>query len=465
MKNKLTLMLCIIFVLLASMSSYSQGTLNFIDVKEGFWAKEAIDLLVDEGILDGYSDGTFKPNKNIKINEYIAMLLKSMGYVHEPINGDWAAAYINKAKTLGVIGRDQYRDFNAELTREEMIRLTMDFLAATEELPFPTIENQYIKYEIKDSDQIGQFILSNVVDAYKLGIISGYPDGTFQPKKIVTRAEASSVLVAVIKPEVRKPYSGNPYKSLTASRTEVPIAVYTNSKGENVGHNYIYNFEYNSLYRLEGQYDENGNMVEVFGNSRRQYPVQIKYITMFAPLYKGKPIDEVIDVVNSLYATRDNGKGYLNLYTDINSSSISAFAYHSKEYYDNIYIENYDLLSQALGNAERMDFSFDFSPFSSYDNVYLKDGAQPFEITLWKKSIYEEQYGSYSKFFVATYGDQIKPIIDILFEQDADKMWNQLIKSLDFQGEAVIVNSTLNNRDYRLLYSSSGINFSVSLKK
>lgn len=186
---------------------------------------------------------------------------------------------------------------------------------------------------------------------------------------------------------------------------------------------------------------------------------------MFAPLYKGKPIDEVIDVVNSLYATRDNGKGYLNLYTDINSSSISAFAYHSKEYYDNIYIENYDLLSQALGNAERMDFSFDFSPFSSYDNVYLKDGAQPFEITLWKKSIYEEQYGSYSKFFVATYGDQIKPIIDILFEQDADKMWNQLLKSLDFQGEAVIVNSTLNNRDYRLLYSSSGINFSVSLKK
>lgn len=49
----------------------------FKDVKEGFWAKEAIEALAEKGIITGYEDGTFKPNEPITRAE-VATIISRM---------------------------------------------------------------------------------------------------------------------------------------------------------------------------------------------------------------------------------------------------------------------------------------------------------------------------------------------------------------------------------------------------
>jgi len=42
-----------------------------------FWAAEAIDWAVGQGIVNGYSDGTFKPNKKVTQAEFLSMLIRA----------------------------------------------------------------------------------------------------------------------------------------------------------------------------------------------------------------------------------------------------------------------------------------------------------------------------------------------------------------------------------------------------
>ncbi|HOM03700.1 MAG TPA: cohesin domain-containing protein [Acetivibrio sp.] len=51
---------------------------KFDDVK-GHWAQKFIEQLSDLGYINGYPDGTFKPNNNIKRSESVAMINRAMG--------------------------------------------------------------------------------------------------------------------------------------------------------------------------------------------------------------------------------------------------------------------------------------------------------------------------------------------------------------------------------------------------
>ena len=74
---------------------------------------EAIEFLQRRGILKGYSDGSFQPNKEINRAESIKVLLESLG--EEPSSGelgrdfsdvkatDWFAGYVTKAKERNII--------------------------------------------------------------------------------------------------------------------------------------------------------------------------------------------------------------------------------------------------------------------------------------------------------------------------------------------------------------------------
>ena len=58
---------------------------NFSDIN-GHWAESYILKATDAGILNGYSDGTFKPDGNVTYAEAVAIMLRSMGYKDLDIN-------------------------------------------------------------------------------------------------------------------------------------------------------------------------------------------------------------------------------------------------------------------------------------------------------------------------------------------------------------------------------------------
>ena len=56
--------------------NYSQA---FSDVSEKHWAKGAIDKMVEQGVISGYTDGTFQPSRNLSKIESLILLSKIAG--------------------------------------------------------------------------------------------------------------------------------------------------------------------------------------------------------------------------------------------------------------------------------------------------------------------------------------------------------------------------------------------------
>ena len=54
-------------------------------MKSSYWASEYIRCAVSEGWMTGYTDGTFRPDETVKLEEACAAVLKLLGY--EAING------------------------------------------------------------------------------------------------------------------------------------------------------------------------------------------------------------------------------------------------------------------------------------------------------------------------------------------------------------------------------------------
>ncbi|WP_442417847.1 S-layer homology domain-containing protein [Paenibacillus zeirhizosphaerae] len=52
------------------------------------------------------------------------------------------------------------------------------------------------------SDVTGHWAETNIIKAVQLGIVNGYPDGTFEPDATITRAEFARMLINALKPEV-----------------------------------------------------------------------------------------------------------------------------------------------------------------------------------------------------------------------------------------------------------------------
>ncbi len=55
----------------------------FSDVYGGDWYHEAVSDLHNEGLIEGYGDGTFRPDQIITKGEFIKLLMMTLGYPKE----------------------------------------------------------------------------------------------------------------------------------------------------------------------------------------------------------------------------------------------------------------------------------------------------------------------------------------------------------------------------------------------
>lgn len=88
-----------------SISSEGAGYSLYKDVKSGYWASEYIRLAVQEGWMTGYTDGTFRPDQTVTLEEACTAALRLLGYDPASLAGSFPAAQLSKASALGL--RDQ----------------------------------------------------------------------------------------------------------------------------------------------------------------------------------------------------------------------------------------------------------------------------------------------------------------------------------------------------------------------
>ncbi len=88
---------------LADSADYLKNTASkFSDVKVGAWYTGFINLAQSQGYLQGYPDGTFRPNATITNQEVVTVLLRMVGY-NDNLTGPWPVDYINQAVKLDLL--------------------------------------------------------------------------------------------------------------------------------------------------------------------------------------------------------------------------------------------------------------------------------------------------------------------------------------------------------------------------
>lgn len=82
----------------------TQAAVNpgFSDLRGYGWASGYIAYAVEQGIVMGYPDGTFKPAANVTANEMLTMVLRAAGYKETEIGSSWPEDYIAKAHEVGI---------------------------------------------------------------------------------------------------------------------------------------------------------------------------------------------------------------------------------------------------------------------------------------------------------------------------------------------------------------------------
>lgn len=84
-------------------SDVTSGTSTFTDMDGYGWAEPYISVAQGLGIISGYGDGTFRPGNTVSYDEAATMLVAALGYTPESLNGTWPSNFVDKAKTLGIM--------------------------------------------------------------------------------------------------------------------------------------------------------------------------------------------------------------------------------------------------------------------------------------------------------------------------------------------------------------------------
>ncbi|MCM3627841.1 S-layer homology domain-containing protein [Paenibacillus glycanilyticus] len=163
------------------------------------WAAPALKEWLDLGWLQGYLDGTIKPEQSVTRAEMISLLNRAFVLTDTaPLSfqdvtaADWFYTDISKAVKAGYIaGGEGSIKPGQILTREEAALL----LASVVHLELPREK----KPPFKDKESILEANRGAIATLAEKGIIKGYPDGTFRPNEPVTRASAVVMIDTLLK--------------------------------------------------------------------------------------------------------------------------------------------------------------------------------------------------------------------------------------------------------------------------
>lgn len=161
------------------------------DIK-GHWAEVQITEFISKGYLNGYPDGTFKPQDGIKRAEFVKILNKvfglttTSGKTFDDTIGHWSQNEIDIAVTNGVTNGVSATHFepNLPITREQAAKMIANYKKITD-----THHDRINSYV--DGYQTASWAISEVEAILEAGYMKGYADtNTFNPKNNITRAEA-----------------------------------------------------------------------------------------------------------------------------------------------------------------------------------------------------------------------------------------------------------------------------------
>ena len=159
------------------------------------WAAGAINKWKDKGIISGFEDGTFRPKEEITKAQFSKILVEIFGYTetegskqYSDVSTDkWYSEYISKVSAAGIMYEEgTVFKPNTAITREEAAYA----LAQAYKITKAAKQNK----GFKDEAEISAWALEAVTALHEAGYIQGTPEGNFNPKGLLTRAEIITMI-------------------------------------------------------------------------------------------------------------------------------------------------------------------------------------------------------------------------------------------------------------------------------
>ena len=170
---------------------------EFNDLAKEHWAYACIITLCQKDIIAGYPDKTFRPGNNITRAEFAKLIAGALGLAKEMPSkptfmdvqtANWHYGYVEAAAKAGLVkgykGKFRPNDF---ITRQEITAIMIRAMGKESE----ALAKAQEKIDLADAAQISSWARGYVSLAVTIGLLEGYPDKTFMPKKNTTRAEAA----------------------------------------------------------------------------------------------------------------------------------------------------------------------------------------------------------------------------------------------------------------------------------
>ncbi|WP_322904804.1 S-layer homology domain-containing protein [Paenibacillus campi] len=162
-RNKITYVFCVLLVGVCLFTSTVQAAAvsGFKDVKSSHWAYSTIKWAVTNGIVKGYPDGTFKPNKQVSEAEFLMMFVSTYQKIDKSqVKNNWADPVYNVATSLNwpVKGISNVQARNTPMTRGEVA----DLIVSAQGINF--ITKDAVRYLLGTGQANGK--KGNTVDGY-----------------------------------------------------------------------------------------------------------------------------------------------------------------------------------------------------------------------------------------------------------------------------------------------------------
>ncbi|MBM6909308.1 S-layer homology domain-containing protein [Oscillibacter valericigenes] len=156
---------------------------DFSDISSSAWCYKYVLELSDADVIDGYSDGTFKPDNQVTYGAALKLIMLAAGYTEQaPVNSNVFSGYLARAQADGLVSGSV--DLDAPITRlavsqiaAKAMGLSINNLSSVR--PFTDTSDPYVQ----------------ALNA--AGIVEGYFDNgtsTFKPYNTLTRGQISAIV-------------------------------------------------------------------------------------------------------------------------------------------------------------------------------------------------------------------------------------------------------------------------------
>lgn len=171
-----------------------QATIKYPSDLAGHWAESNVKYVYDNALMNGYSDGTFKPDASITRAEFSAVMARflklddkaSAAEKFGDVKGHWAIGYIGALADKGIVGGVTENSFAPDdnITREQMAAILSRAFDLKETSP----------EVFADNGEISDWARDYVYACRKAGYMNGDAVNNFSPLDNASRAEVATVI-------------------------------------------------------------------------------------------------------------------------------------------------------------------------------------------------------------------------------------------------------------------------------